>query len=105
MVSSSEHFLLLRVDDGINDFLCGFVYAKCTMVERRVLWEQLNSQVLGNEPCLIAGDFKIIREDSERRGGRRRLRATIDEFNSWINQCGLIEMKSMGRWFSWYNGV
>ncbi|KAF5441980.1 hypothetical protein F2P56_037074 [Juglans regia] len=67
------------------------------MVKRRELWEHLNDQVVGSDPCIIMGDFNIIRDDSERRGGRPRPRAAMEDFNSWIDHCGLIEMRSLGR--------
>ncbi|XP_035545050.1 uncharacterized protein LOC109016147 [Juglans regia] len=104
VVLCKEQFILLRLEEGMSNILCGFVYAKCNMVKRRELWEQLNDQVVGCEPSIIMGDFNIIRDDSERRGGRPRPRAAMEDFNSWIEHCGLIEMRSLGRRFSWCNG-
>lgn len=43
-IKISEQFTLHQVGDGIYQFLCHFAYAKCTIIERRVLWEKLNSQ-------------------------------------------------------------
>jgi len=99
-----EQYILIRVGDGDTTFICCFVYAKCNMVERREVWESLNGQTLGNEPCIVVGDFNIIREDSERRGGKPRPRMAMEDFNNWIENCGLMDMKSSGRRFSWCNG-
>ncbi|KAF5472311.1 hypothetical protein F2P56_009038 [Juglans regia] len=51
-----------------------------------------------------SGDFNIIKDDSERRGGRPRPRMAMEDFNNWIDNCGLIDMRSSGRRFSWCNG-
>ncbi|XP_040994354.1 uncharacterized protein LOC121240898 [Juglans microcarpa x Juglans regia] len=103
-VLMGSQYLSLRIKDGSAHFLGNFVYAKCNRIERQLLWEELNSDRIGVEPCLFAGDFNIIRSDVERCGSRSRTRAAMDDFNRWIHQGGLMEMSSQGGKFTWCNG-
>ena len=104
VVRMSSQFVSLCITEGSNHFLGNFIYAKCNRLERQLLWEELNSDRMGGEPCFFAGDFNVIRSDIERCGGRPRNRVAIDEFNRWIHQGGLLEMNSQGGKFTWCNG-
>ncbi|XP_035539652.1 uncharacterized protein LOC109020983 [Juglans regia] len=104
VVRMSSQFVSLCITEGSNHFLGNFIYAKCNRLERQLLWEELNSDRMGVEPCLFAGDFNVIWSDIERCGGRLRNRVAIDEFNRWIHQGGLLEMNSQGGKFTWCNG-
>ncbi|KAF5455805.1 hypothetical protein F2P56_025342, partial [Juglans regia] len=55
-------------------------------------------------PWMVMGDFNIIRNDSERRGGQPRLALAMEEFNDWVGACGLLDMPFCGNSFSWCNG-
>ncbi|KAF5458518.1 hypothetical protein F2P56_022541 [Juglans regia] len=104
VVRTSLQFISLHVNTGSYQFLCNIIYAKYNMYERKSLWEELNSQSMGLDPCLFAGDFNITRKTSERRGGCPRPNAAMEDFNAWVHQGDLVEMKSKGRTCSWCNG-
>lgn len=89
-----SQFVLLRVIERHCQFLGNFIYAKCNMFERQVLWDALNSFRMGEKSCLFASDFNILHSDLEMKGGRPRPRVAMEDFNSWIHQGGLIEMNS-----------
>ncbi|KAF5447204.1 hypothetical protein F2P56_032773 [Juglans regia] len=55
-------------------------------------------------PWVLYGDFNIIKNDSERRGGRPRPFVAMEEFNQCIQTCGLLEMCSKGPNVTWCNG-
>ncbi|XP_042974814.1 uncharacterized protein LOC122306449 [Carya illinoinensis] len=74
------------------------------LFERQESWVDLCLHRIRVEPCLFASDFNIIRSDSKRQGGHPRPQVAMDEFNSWIDQGGLINMKTQGSKFSWCNG-
>lgn len=99
-----EQYISIRVGEGVEKFLLTMIYAKCTRVDRHILWDELSAQSVGLDPCIFVGDFNIIRNDSERRGGRPRPLGAMEDFNNWIQQGGLIEMASKGSAFSWCNG-
>lgn len=70
------------------------MYAKCGVYDRRKLWvEGLNVEA---SPWLVMGDFNYIRHDEERMGGQPRSRMTMEEFNTCINNCRLVDLKSFG---------
>ncbi|XP_042946129.1 uncharacterized protein LOC122279511 [Carya illinoinensis] len=79
---------------------CAVVYARCSYLERRELWRSLQLDAVQDTPWLCLGDFNIIRREEERRGGRPRLRIVMDDFNEFIDTCGLLEMKLVGMVFA-----
>ncbi|XP_040996134.1 uncharacterized protein LOC121242320 [Juglans microcarpa x Juglans regia] len=72
--------------------------------ERRFLWDDLNINNVGLDPCVFVDDFNIIRNNSERMRGRPQPSMTMEDFNNWIHQGGLMEMATKGSAFSWCNG-
>ncbi|KAF5475502.1 hypothetical protein F2P56_007302 [Juglans regia] len=104
VIRMTSQFLSLSIAEGDFQFLGNFIYAKCNMMDRRILWEELRWNNLSEDPCLFPGDFNIIRSDLERRGGGSRLIAAMDDFNRWIHKGGLIYLNSHGSKFSWCNG-
>ncbi|KAF5481361.1 hypothetical protein F2P56_002018 [Juglans regia] len=97
-------FISMLVGEGTEMFLLTAVYAKCTMAEGRLLWDDLGSQNLGSHPCVFLGDFNIIRNDSEMMRGRPQPSMAMEDFNNWIHQGGLIEMATKGSMLTWCNG-
>ncbi|XP_040988930.1 uncharacterized protein LOC121236546 [Juglans microcarpa x Juglans regia] len=101
--SSAQHVTVSILFDS-HPIVVSVVYAKCNYLERRELWSQLQLDLPTDDPWLCIGDFNIIREDMEQRGGRPRLWVAMEDFNDFIDSCGLTEMKSVGSKFSWCNG-
>ncbi|KAK0588898.1 hypothetical protein LWI29_006805 [Acer saccharum] len=89
--------------DG-GSLLTTFVYAKCSQLEQRVLWEQLHGSSTFNMPWVVLGDFNTIRSDTERLGGRPRNCSSMAEFNECISSWGLLDLRFKGRQLSWCNG-
>ncbi|KAF5481513.1 hypothetical protein F2P56_002155 [Juglans regia] len=81
-----------------------FVYAKCSYVDRRELWHDLEERTDMDQPWLVLGDFNVIRRDSERVGGNPRPLISMLEFSDCIDRCGLLEISSCGQNMSWCNG-
>ncbi|KAK1568632.1 hypothetical protein Q3G72_026945 [Acer saccharum] len=79
-------------DDG-GSLLTTFVYAKCSQLEQRVLWEQLHGSSTFNMPWVVLGDFNTIRSDTERVGGRPRNCSSMAEFNECISSWGLLDLR------------
>ncbi|KAG6639434.1 hypothetical protein CIPAW_10G100000 [Carya illinoinensis] len=74
------------------------------MMERRELWDHLCSFSCSGVSWVVLGDFNNICSDDEWVGGNPRVRVAIEEFNSCINSCGLIDWKLEGKQLSWCNG-
>lgn len=55
-------------------------------------------------PWLVMGDFNVIREDMKRTSGNHPPISTMEEFNSCLDNCGLMEVAFQGHSLSWCNG-
>lgn len=49
---------------------------------------------VGASPWILVRDVNCIRHDGEHMEGQPRPIITMEEFNSCINSCGLVELKS-----------
>lgn len=78
-------------------------YAKCMQIERRELWQSLSVGVANFMPWIIVGDFNVIRNDFEQRGGRPIPVSAIEEFNEFIETARLTDLRYEGNPFSWCN--
>ena len=82
------------------------IYAKCTRVGRRCLWQGM--EFLSNRlslPWLVVGDFNVISSFDERVGGSPANVTNIEEFNSAMLNCGLSSADFDGHLFTWTNGT
>jgi hypothetical protein len=87
-----------------SSLLISAVYAKCNYMERRQLWDGLLSFGVLQMPWMIIGDFNTIHHDGERRGGCPHLPRAMEDFSSFIQNGGLIEVPFSGNKLSWCNG-
>lgn len=62
-----------------------FLYAKCSHVEYREMWEHLVDICVEDHPWLVMGDFNIIQIDIERIGGLPRLILAMEDFNPCLH--------------------
>ncbi|XP_042969188.1 uncharacterized protein LOC122301898 [Carya illinoinensis] len=104
VVRMSDQFIMAKISEWSTDILLTFVYAKCNYGLCRQLWKDLEEEAQMNLPWMILGDFNVIRTNDERRGGAARPMIAMEEFNSWISGCGLLEISSQGNRLTWCNG-
>ncbi|KAF5452776.1 hypothetical protein F2P56_027742 [Juglans regia] len=95
-LSSSSQLLTVKVEEKGYEFILTIVYAKCNHIERKTLWANLEASGNSPLPWLICGDFNIIKDDSERRGGHPRQFTAMADFNLCIQNCGLLDMRYQG---------
>lgn len=72
MIRSSDQCITVKVHDAVGHqtVVCSFVYAKCEIVERRLLWAEFSSfSAILSDP--VGGDFHAVLAQSERLGGRQ----------------------------------
>ncbi|XP_077226384.1 uncharacterized protein LOC143862957 [Tasmannia lanceolata] len=80
------------------------VYALNRGTERRVLWNHLSLIARSvSLPWIIMGDFNIIRFASEFLGGTGPSARDMEDFNSWIDECSVSDLRSFGQTLSWNN--
>lgn len=80
------------------------MYAKCSYYESRWLWLELENLPVLMLPWMVMRDFKCFQDDNERIGGQSRPLVAMEDFNHYINNCGLLELKYFGGRMSCYNG-
>ncbi|XP_057811358.1 uncharacterized protein LOC131025575 [Salvia miltiorrhiza] len=90
-----------------NNLRCCFVnvYAPSDSPAKNVLWERLRSVIEQNKDlCLcMVGDFNAIREPGERVGmGESHGISEMKKFDTFIRECEVIEIRTLGRLFTWY---
>lgn len=81
------------------------VYAPCDLRGKRLLWEELVSQMegRGGDRWCFMGDFNSIKDPSERKGvdGNSR-NEDIQLFGEFIAEASLIDLPLIGRKYTWY---
>ena len=100
-----NHFLLLRgtiIECNFEYVLCN-IYAPNLDSERRVFWEEMIELKRGfNLPWCFAGDFNVVKEESERSGGVFNAGPSMD-FVNFIQSYSLVDLNLARRKFTWSN--
>ncbi|KAL2931849.1 hypothetical protein RDABS01_037259 [Bienertia sinuspersici] len=73
-------------------------------IGRTPLWDNLRefSRVVGGDPWCVTGDFNAIMNKEDRQGAVVRW-TEIQPMIECVNICGLEDMRSSGRFFTWSN--
>ncbi|XP_027158364.1 uncharacterized protein LOC113759985 [Coffea eugenioides] len=101
----AEQLVDMEISSPGGSFFFSAVYARCTGVARRPLWsamERLASSRQGS--WMVAGDFNIITEASERLGGAAPNTRHMEDFNQTLFHCGLTTVEFEGPKYTWTNG-
>ncbi|XP_074318461.1 uncharacterized protein LOC141655273 [Silene latifolia] len=86
-----------------NVFYLTMVYAFNGAQEREPLWAHLRRiSHLVNGPWAIAGDFNCVLSAAERIGGNSPS-SEMDSFRACVDDCGVIDITSVGSVFTWNN--
>jgi hypothetical protein len=105
---SGSGFVGVCIEWGVLRHQCFIVnvYSKCSLVEKRVMWEkllELRSCLQGDLWC-VAGDFNSVLHESERRGtplGSGNLSGSeIRLFSTFVDRMGLFDFPLLGRRFT-----
>ncbi|XP_009765971.2 uncharacterized protein [Nicotiana sylvestris] len=81
------------------------VYGLHILDDRRHLWRDLvNINNRQQIPWLIMGDYNAIKSRKDRPIGNHVQDVEVRDFNRFINDTGLVEMRTKGRNFTWTNG-
>lgn len=97
----SNQQILLSID---SSSVVTAIYEKCLYLERRCLWYEILSFSALQLPWIILGDLNIILDDSKRRGGNPSLHCAMEDFCTFIDARGFINLSFSGNKFSWCNG-
>lgn len=92
----------VTLNENRECFDCSFVYDNPIYHQRRsFLFFLLGLQTDLTRPWCCIGDFNDILRQYEKDGVRRQQRGRIDNFHSFINQVGLMDMDLKGCKFTW----
>ncbi|KAG5631132.1 hypothetical protein H5410_002849 [Solanum commersonii] len=81
------------------------IYARCTAMERRELWENLEIIAENNNlSWLVGGDFNVIMNEEEKLGGFPFTQVESLDFAQCVNNCTITKLKDKGSKFTWWNG-
>ncbi|WMV54733.1 hypothetical protein MTR67_048118 [Solanum verrucosum] len=86
------------------DFQFTAIYGLHNIKDRGVLWADLKGiadQML--DSWLIMGDFNTILHIEDRSNGAPVKEAEIRDFNKFLVETGMMEMKAVGRDYTWTN--
>jgi hypothetical protein len=107
--SSFAHVLVIRgmVIGSGEEFVIVNVYAPCGTNAKYNLWNQLTSFVLnnGDSNLCVCGDFNSVRTVEERKSRGSEFRQyDANIFNTFIEDCFMVDLPICGRLFTWYRG-
>ncbi|XP_020253912.1 uncharacterized protein LOC109830973 [Asparagus officinalis] len=91
--------------DGKLDCVISSIYGFNHLCARKVLWSELKSihQTIGNTPWLLCGDFNAIISNEDKIGGSMLTNSDIVDFRTFINDCQLDHLKTIGCFYTWSN--
>ncbi|KAL2247880.1 UNVERIFIED_CONTAM: hypothetical protein Sindi_2640300 [Sesamum indicum] len=81
------------------------IYGANELVERRALWGSMETIAMQctNIPWLVGGDFNAVRDLSEICGVSGDIRMAMEDFNTCIQNTGLLPLPMQGEWYTWHN--
>ncbi|KAK2356470.1 hypothetical protein QL285_093800 [Trifolium repens] len=103
LIKNDFHFLHVQVSEKeMEPWLLTVVYASPRENERQDTWQLLRQLAYSiNKLWLMMGDFNEIAHPDEKKGGAPVDVRKCQIFNSWINDCNLLEVTTAGSRFTW----
>ncbi|XP_026383730.1 uncharacterized protein LOC113279243 [Papaver somniferum] len=101
VVSMSSQMIIVSV----GDTLVSGVHAHVGVVQRRILWTEMEAISELNKSWLEIGDFNDIVSLDEKVGGRSPNRRSMLDFSECLDTCELIQASHSGLQFSWLKKV
>ena len=80
-----------------------FVYAKCTVQERQMLWADLMVGTPSDVPWFLTGDFNVIVNEGEKRGGLPFRLTEGEDFLQFMMEAGVSDAGFSGSNYTWCN--
>ncbi|PPR90579.1 hypothetical protein GOBAR_AA30105 [Gossypium barbadense] len=101
----SKHHIdsMVKLENNKNIRVTGF-YGHANPNLRSNSWDILRR--VGEsvrEEWIVGGDFNAILNDAEKEGGRRGVRAQMNEFKEVMDELALVDIKPDSGWFTWVN--
>ncbi|KAL9230903.1 hypothetical protein vseg_006194 [Gypsophila vaccaria] len=104
-IEYNAQYIDMKVESFLNRnwFYLTMVYVFNTIQEREPLWHNLRRIAQCSQgPWAIAGDFNCVLSANEMVGGNVAS-AEMGSFETCVEDCGVIDIKSVGSVFTWNN--
>ncbi|KAI0502710.1 hypothetical protein KFK09_017667 [Dendrobium nobile] len=89
---------------GNGSWIVASVYGSTDSLERKLLWESLEKYCSVDLPMVVGGDFNCILSQDEKRGGRKfSMSQGSKDFQQFLINSDLHEVKASGPRFTWCN--
>ncbi|KAK2436747.1 hypothetical protein QL285_021719 [Trifolium repens] len=106
-----EGFVGVCLEWGMEKKICFVlnVYAKCDLIAKRCLWENIvmSKEGFGGGAWCVVGDFNAVRRREERRGVGLLTPSSISlemrDFDSFIGRMNLEDINPVGGNFTWFH--
>ncbi|XP_021762503.1 uncharacterized protein LOC110727244 [Chenopodium quinoa] len=100
-----EHFIhyLISTKDLQTQIAYTFVYGLHSVHDRKRMWAVIQSLGVIPIPWLCAGDFNAILDDEDKINGNPISAYETKDFQKFIGNMELVEIKSKGSYYSWSN--
>ncbi|KAL2251385.1 UNVERIFIED_CONTAM: hypothetical protein Sindi_2260800, partial [Sesamum indicum] len=107
VLSSGSQFIHARITfrASHNPVIITIIYSANEVAARRDLCGTLEALALNyvDSQWMVGGDFNAVRDLSEVCGTSDNIRMAMEEFNSCIQNSGLLPLPMQGEWFTWHN--
>lgn len=105
ILGESRQHLSLRVQHNFlpSSVCMSFLHASCTADDRVHLWEALLVDKPPSDPWLIGGDFNVILDSEEKRGGRPFVASEAEDLLLFMTQAEVFDAGFSGSRFTWCN--
>ncbi|XP_061376067.1 uncharacterized protein LOC133318127 [Gastrolobium bilobum] len=99
------HSKITWLNSGIEEYFT-FIYGSPRRPKRRVLWEGLRNIAATVEGKWAAmGDFNAYMQEGEKQGGAIVNRESVQDFVTFLSECGLSDPGFSGPKFTWKRGA
>ncbi|KAL6582742.1 hypothetical protein OROMI_004820 [Orobanche minor] len=104
IIKNTEQMLHVEVNCSSmpSVFCLTVVYGRNTKIQRREVWDDLLSVSQNQVPWMVGGDFNIILQSEEKKGGACPIQSDMEEFNDCLLNCNLTDGGFAGTPFTWY---
>ncbi|XP_026410432.1 uncharacterized protein LOC113305632 [Papaver somniferum] len=99
VISTTKQAITVKV----GEVMVTGIHGANLSLDRRELWQELESIRSYNLPLLVIGDFNVVFSIDENKSGRIPLRTSMLDFVHCLDSCGLINVPKSGLVFSWCN--
>nr|XP_016472175.1 PREDICTED: uncharacterized protein LOC107794213 [Nicotiana tabacum] len=106
MLETHEHFIhgIIQARDNSTVIHFSAIYGLHTVPTRTDLWRKLKEiDELMIHPWLIMGDFNSVLDVEDRVQGSEIQEYETRDFRRFIEECGITELQTSGRLFTWTN--